>query len=102
MAAPALLEAYAVLTRLPPPYHLKPRDALVVLEGSWASAKVVALAASETWALLRTLPSQGVAGGASYDVMIFACARKARADVILTWNLAHFERLAEGVEVASP
>jgi hypothetical protein len=34
--------------------------------------------------------------------MIVACARKARADVILTWNPPHFERLAEEIETASP
>jgi predicted nucleic acid-binding protein len=102
MAAPALLEAYAVLTRLPPPYRLKPRDALAVLEGSWANVRVVALPATETWGFLRGLPDQGVAGGASYDAMIVACARRARAEVILTWNLFNFERVAEDIEVASP
>jgi predicted nucleic acid-binding protein len=101
-AAPALLEAYAVLTRLPPPYRLKPSDALAVLEGSWGEAKVVAVPASETWNLLRTLPERGVAGGASYDAMILACARRAKADVILTWNRRHFERFAEDIDIASP
>jgi predicted nucleic acid-binding protein len=102
MAAPVLLEAYAVLTRLPPPYRLKPSDALAVLEGSWGDARVVTLPASETWRLLRTLPERGVAGGGSYDAMIVACARRARADTILTWNLRHFERLTEDIELASP
>jgi predicted nucleic acid-binding protein len=102
MAAPVLLEAYAVLTRLPPPYRLKPSDALAVLEGSWGHARVVAVPASETWRLLRTLPERGVAGGGSYDAIIVACARRARADVILTWNLRHFERLAEDIDIASP
>jgi predicted nucleic acid-binding protein len=102
LAAPTLLEAYAVLTRLPAPYRLKPRDALAVLEGSWAGARVVALAAAEAWGLLRSLPEQGVAGGTSYDATIVACARKARADVILTWNLPHFERLADDIEIAAP
>lgn len=102
MAAPALLEAYAVLTRLPPPYRLKPRDALALLEGSFGQARVVALPAGETWRLLRTLPERGVAGGGSYDAVIVACARAARVDVILTWNLPHFERLAEDIEVVSP
>jgi predicted nucleic acid-binding protein len=102
LAAPVLLEAYAVLTRLPPPYRLKPRDALTVLEGSWGQAEVVAVPAGETWSLLRSLPARGVAGGAAYDAMIVACARTARADVILTWNRPHFERLAEEIEIAAP
>jgi predicted nucleic acid-binding protein len=102
MAAPVLLEAYAVLTRLPPPYRLKPGDALAVLEGSWGDAKLVAVPPGETWSLLRTLPERGIAGGGSYDAMIVACARRARADVILTWNVRHFERLAEDIDVMSP
>jgi predicted nucleic acid-binding protein len=102
MAAPALLEAYAVLTRLPAPYRLKATDALAALEGSWGDAEVVAVPASETWSLLRTLPERGVSGGGSYDAMIVACARRAKADVILTWNLRHFERLTEDIEIAAP
>jgi predicted nucleic acid-binding protein len=34
--------------------------------------------------------------------VIAACARKAGARVILTWNVADFERVAENVEVRSP
>ena len=102
MAAPVLLESYAVLTRLPPPYRLKPRDALTLLEGSWGAARVVALAAGETWDLLRTLPDRGISGGRSYDAMTVACAREAGVDVILTWNRRHFERLGEDIEIASP
>ncbi len=102
MAAPALVEAYAVLTRLPPPYRLRPQDALAVLEGSWSKVAVVAMTGAETWGLLRALPGSGIAGGRAYDASIAACARKAKADVILTWNARDFERVAEGVEVASP
>jgi len=102
MAAPALLETYAVLTRLPPPYRLRPGDALEAMEGSWGGVGVVAVPAAETWSLLRTLPTRGIAGGGSYDAVIVACARKAKVDVILTWNLRHFERLADDVELAAP
>jgi predicted nucleic acid-binding protein len=102
MAAPALLEAYAVLTRLPPPHRLRPQDALAVMEGSWSKVEVVAVPGAATWALLRALPALGIAGGASYDALVAACAREAKADLILTWNLRDFERVAEGVEVATP
>jgi hypothetical protein len=30
------------------------------------------------------------------------CTRKARVDVILTWNVADLERVTDGIEVASP
>jgi predicted nucleic acid-binding protein len=102
MAAPALLEAYAVLTRLPPPHRLKPKDALAALLGSFGDATVVSLPATETWALIRSLPDLGVSGGASYDAMIVACARSAGADVIVTWNTRHFVKVAGDLEIASP
>ena len=102
IAAPALLETYAVLTRLPPPYRLRPADALEAVEGSWGGIEVVAVPAAETWDLLRTLPTRRVAGGASYDAVIVACARKARVDLILTWNLRDFERLTDDIDLAAP
>ena len=102
MAAPALFETYAVLTRLPPPYRLRPTDALAAIEGSWGGLEVVAVAGKGTWDLLRTLPPRGIAGGGSYDAVIVACARKAKVDVILTWNLRHFERLVDDIELAAP
>jgi predicted nucleic acid-binding protein len=102
VAAPALVEAYAVLTRLPPPYRLRPQDALAVIEGSWGGVDVVAVTGPETWGLLRSLPGAGIAGGSSYDALVAACARKAKADVILTWNVRDFERVAEGLDVAAP
>ena len=101
-AAPVLIEAYSVLTRLPPPYRLRPADALAVMEGSWSRAEVAALAGTDIWPLLRGLPGPGIAGGSTYDAVVAACARKARVDVILTWNVADFERVAEGIEVKSP
>jgi predicted nucleic acid-binding protein len=102
MAAPALVEAYAVLTRLPPPYRLRPQDALAVMTGSWRKVEVVAMAGPEAWPFLEALPGAGIAGGSSYDALIAACARKAGAGVILTWNVRDFERVADGLEVASP
>jgi len=101
-AGPVLVETYAVLTRLPPPHRMKPGDVLAALEGSFGGADVIALTGTETWALLKALPGPGIAGGSAYDALVAACARKAQADVILTWNRRDFQRVAEGIEVASP
>ena len=44
VAAPALVEAYAVLTRLPPPHRLSPADALALLEADFIHpAKIITL-----------------------------------------------------------
>jgi predicted nucleic acid-binding protein len=102
LAAPALVEAYAVLTRLPPRHRLKAKDALAALVGSFGSAEVVALPGDETWPFLEPLPAAGIAGGSTYDALIAACARRAKVGTILTWNVRDFERVASGVEVAAP
>lgn len=102
MAAPALIETYSVLTRLPPPYRLRPADALALMEGNWSQAEVAALAGTEIWPLLRGLPEPGIAGGSTYDAVVAACARKAEVDAILTWDVDDFERVAEGIDVKSP
>ena len=65
LAAPALVEAYAVLTRLPPPHRLSPSDALRLLDSSFMSAgRTVALDAASYRGLLRQAATDAVAGGA--------------------------------------
>ncbi|MCC7180642.1 MAG: PIN domain-containing protein [Acidobacteria bacterium] len=101
MAAHAVIEAYAVLTRLPPPHRLAPADALAVLDRNWGRAETVALTGAETWRVVRQHGGAGAAGGRIYDGAIAASARKAQADEILTWNLRHFDG-AVGVRAVAP
>lgn len=93
LAGHGLLEALAVLTRLPPPHRLAPADAMTVLERNWSKTETVALTAAETWRSLRDLSDLGIAGGRIYDGCIAAAARKAKCDEILTWNVRHFNGL---------
>ncbi len=104
VAAPALVEAYAVLTRLPPPHRLSPADALALLEGNFMSvAKIVALDGKSYCTLLRQAPDNGIAGGQTYDAVIAACVFKAKATALLTFNESHFLPFAERVmEVVVP
>lgn len=92
LAAPTLVETYAVLTRLPPPHRLSAHDAWTLLESNWTGTELIALAASEYWRLLEECRGEGISGGQVFDAVIAACARKARAEVLLTWNVAHFAR----------
>lgn len=101
MAAHAVLEAYAVLTRLPPPHRLSPADALAVLDRNWGEAETIALTATETWRALRDLAAAAVSGGRIYDGGIATCARKAKCDELLTWNVRHFTA-AGGVRAVTP
>jgi predicted nucleic acid-binding protein len=90
----ALAEAYAVLTRLPPPNRLSTSDAFAVLEGSWRNREAAALDAGAYWSVLESAAAEEIHGGSLYDALIVAAARQAGATVILTWNTAHFQRVA--------
>ena len=103
VAAHALTETYAVLTRLPPPHRLSPDDAWALVEANFASpSTVVALTGREYLGLLGGLAGRDVGGGRSYDEVIAACAVKARAATLLTLNARHFGALPPTVTVVEP
>lgn len=102
VAAPALVECYAALTRLPAPHRLSPRDALALLDANLFRHPLVALDAASYRALVSTAPARSIAGGRTYDAVIAGCAVRAGAEVILTFNDRHFHGLAEGVEIVTP
>lgn len=104
IAAPALVESYAVLTRFPPPYRLAPSDALALLESNFIDgARVITLDGKGYRALLRHAPTEGIVGGRTYDAVIATCALQAKATVLLTFNQRHFAAFAEkGLTIAVP
>ena len=102
LAGPSLAEAYAVLTRLPPPHRLSPGDAWAVIDGNWSDAAVASLSEHEWRITLRAAVAADVRGGQTYDAVIAACARKARVAELVTWNLAHFVRVAADLSVVAP
>jgi predicted nucleic acid-binding protein len=101
---PALVEAFAVMTRLPAPFRVSAHVARSLLHQTFrARSRVVGLAASDTWTLLDDVTAHQLAGGATYDAHIAACARKAGAASLITFNRRHFERLPLGdVELVVP
>jgi predicted nucleic acid-binding protein len=102
VAAHSLVEAYAVLTRLPTNRRIEPREAALILRESWSGVEVVGLTAAEHWAFLQGAADARILGGQAYDAMIAACARKADVAVVLTWNEGHFARFAGPFRVARP
>jgi predicted nucleic acid-binding protein len=95
LAAHSLAEAFSVLTRLPEPHRLRSDDALALIEANWGETRLVALAATDYRAALRRCRDAGIGGGAVYDALIAACARKARVATLVTWDLEGFERFLE-------
>lgn len=103
VAAHALVETYAVLTRLPAPHRLSPADAWALVEANFVeAATVVALNGPAHITLLGRLAKMGIGGGRSYDAVIATCARQARVDALLTFNPRHFDPPPEGVAVIEP
>jgi len=103
VSAQALAETYAVLTRLPAPHRLSAGDAWSLVEANFVEGrKVVALDSAGYVTLLRELAKRGVGGGRTYDAVIAACAREAKAGALLTFNRRHFEPSPEGVTVVEP
>jgi predicted nucleic acid-binding protein len=104
VAAPALVEAYAVLTRLPSPHRLSAADTLAVLEANFLrSGRLMALDAASYRSLVRRAPKDGIAGGRTYDAVIARCAMRAKAATLLTFNQRHFYALVPaGIDVIVP
>jgi predicted nucleic acid-binding protein len=95
LSAHSLAEAFSVLTRLPEPHRLCPEDALALIEANWGKTRLVALTAPEYRVALRRCRDASLGGGAVYDALIAACARKARVATLVTWDVADFERFLE-------
>jgi predicted nucleic acid-binding protein len=104
VAAHSPVEAYSVLSRLPPPERVSPADALSTIQQSVIDrAEIVALDANSYVAFLRQASERSVAGGRIYDAVIAACAVHAGADTVLTFNERHFRPLLpESGEVVVP
>jgi predicted nucleic acid-binding protein len=103
VAGPALVEAYAVLTRLPAPHRLSSADAWAVLEANFVQPATIAILNDEAYPkLLRRLAKEAIAGGRTYDAVIAECAHHAGVGTLLTFNRRHFEPPPEGVTIIDP
>ncbi len=54
----------------------------------------MALDESEYFGVVRELAKAGRMGGIIFDALLIACARKAKAETIYTWNMRHFRLIA--------
>lgn len=91
----ALLESYSVLTRLPAPHRIAPRDARQLLHGSFGAWAIAGLP-EDLWSFLDDAARSAVAGGALYDALIVESGLRVGARELVTWNTTHFERVARG------
>ena len=93
-AAHALAEIYAVLTRLPKAKRRTTDEALLTLEQVRSRTSQIALIPEEYVRTIESAAMRGLTGGILYDALLLACARKAEAERIYTWNVRHFKNIA--------
>jgi predicted nucleic acid-binding protein len=72
----------------------RPSQAFEILRTNTAFVKKIGLTATDYLRTCETAEALGIRGGAVYDALILACARKAKATHIWTLNLRHFLLLA--------
>ena len=66
-------------------------------------AEFPALSANQCWAGLDQLAARSLGGGLVYDAIIADSCRQAGAQVLLTWNVRDFLRVAPiGLEIRQP
>lgn len=96
-AAHNVAEVYATLTRYPGKQRLSAEQALLALSAIESRFTIVALDTQEYLVAIRRFAAIGISGGTIYDGLIAACALKAKADVLYTWNVGHFMLLGDEV-----
>jgi predicted nucleic acid-binding protein len=97
-SAHGLAEVYASLTRIPGRNRLSGEQVLLFLHEIKDRLTVVALDGEEYLSTIHECATNGILGGALYDALLAACALKAKADILYTWNVQHFNRLGPEVE----
>jgi predicted nucleic acid-binding protein len=96
--AHSLAELYAFVTRAPGKYRVSGDQAMLFVATVREQLALITLTDDEYYGALGDAAATGVTGGTIYDALLGACAMKARAGTIYTWNLKHYQQL--GPEIA--
>lgn len=102
MSGHAAAELLSVLTRLPPPHRLTPVAALRLEENNFPESRF--LSATDTKHVLREIAEAGLAGGAVYDGLVGAAARKHQLPLVTCDRRAEptYRVLGVNYELLSP
>ena len=95
----ALIEAYAVMTRLPAPHRISPADALALLHDNFSASHLASLRTDAVFPLLKRLAADGIAGGTTYDAIILRATEEAGATSLLTLNERDYLRLTPRADI---
>jgi predicted nucleic acid-binding protein len=101
--APSLLDAYAILTRLPAQHRLQHAEAFHLLRANFGAARLAGPRTRDAWSALRRLSVAPIGGSDAYDAQLVEIARDAGAKTLLSFRRAELERLAiAGIEIVEP
>jgi predicted nucleic acid-binding protein len=99
-SAHSIAECYATLTGGRLGLQLSAADAARLIRYNLQERlSIVSLSAAEHFKLLDQAGPVGARGGAIYDFLLLACARKVKAERIYTLNERHFAALAPDLAV---
>lgn len=99
----ALLDAYAILTRLPAQHRLAHADAFHLLRSSFGTARVAGPRTRDAWSMLRRFSVAPIGGSDAYDAQLVEIAKEAGAKTLLSFRRTELERLGiSGVEIVEP
>lgn len=104
VAAHSYAEAFTTLTRRGEhaPFRWPPGEAWAALESVAAATRLVGLTPAQSFAAVRDFAGAGQIGARVYDHLIARAAQAADAQSLVTWNVAHFRSLIDGLDVRTP
>ena len=89
-----LLEFYSVFSKLPLKTRISPLEIKEVIERNiYPNFKIIYLEEKEHKEIISQITQLGLSGGIIYDLFHYMSARKAKANSILTYNSADFEKI---------
>ena len=90
--------------RLPATHRATPEQAIRCLHDISSRFRLISLEGTEYVSAIENACAVKTAGGTIYDALIAACALKAGADQIYTWNSRHFAQFGQDVasRISSP
>ena len=99
----SVLEAYAVLTRLPGEWRVTPSEARDLLAATvQKNMEIAAYQSDGIFALVESLVVSSVMGGRSYDAFVLHILQSAGAEAVATFNPSRFRGLDDRVRIIDP
>ena len=74
--------------------RILPQEIRLFLQQVQERCYLISLSEPEYIQTIEALVEANQIGGVTYDALLLACARKSKADRILTWNIRHFRAIA--------